>query len=280
MELSLAAGEQPGTTRHDIDSMLRSLEVDSQRAFVADEGGRVVGFVAQNLSLVVVHPDERRRGHGTRLVETALADAHQAGETVLGLASFGRAAAEDFLARRGFAYAHSLWLLALPPDQVVPAPSTRSDAILREYRRNEDVAAYVSLVNASFADHPTPLTVDEALVRHVHAQPDFDPTTIAVVTPRGEPERLVGFCRTVLLDEEGERHGDIHLIGVAPAWRGRGLGRDLLRWGVHRLREGGATKLTLTVEARNERALGLYERHGFERVQEWPQWTKAVEGAP
>lgn len=276
MERSQADGEQPGTTRHDIDSTLNGLAVEPGRVFVAAEDDRVVGFVGRMFGLVVVHPAARRRGHGTRLVDAALDDARQAGEHELSLASFGRAAPETFLARRGFVYAHSLWLLALPPNHDVPAPHAPPDVIFRQLRVDEHVGNYVALINASFVDHPTPLAVNEAQVHHVHTKPDFDPTTTAVVTPRDEPERLIGFCRTVLVHEADGRHGDVRLIGVLPAWRGRGLGRELLRWGVHRLREGGATKITLTVEARNARALGLYERHGFERMQEWPQWTKAI----
>lgn len=276
MERSLATGEQPGSTHHQIVTMLGGLEVDPSRFFVADDDGRVVGFVGRRFNLLVVHPAERRRGHGTRLLEAALADVRQAGETELSLASFGRPEPEAFLTRHGFAYAHSLWLLSLPPDQAVPTPEVPADLILRQLRRDENIGSYVALINTSFADHPTPLAVDEALVRHVHAQPDFDPTTTAVVTPRDEPERPIAFCRTGLIRENAVLIGDIHLLGVLPAWRGRGLGRELLRWGIHRLRDGGATTLILTIEARNERALRLYERHGFERVQEWPQWTKPV----
>jgi mycothiol synthase len=74
---------------------------------------------------------------------------------------------------------------------------------------------------------------------------------------------------------DGERQiGEIALIGVLPAWRGRGLGRDLLRWGIQHLRERGVADLTLNAEARNDRALALYERSGFVRVQEWPRWAK------
>ncbi|MDP9359139.1 MAG: GNAT family N-acetyltransferase [Chloroflexota bacterium] len=54
------------------------------------------------------------------------------------------------------------------------------------------------------------------------------------------------------------------------------MGRELLRWGVERVRGQGAAAVELSVEARNERALGLYERTGFERVEEWPRWSKSV----
>jgi ribosomal protein S18 acetylase RimI-like enzyme len=63
---------------------------------------------------------------------------------------------------------------------------------------------------------------------------------------------------------------------VLPAWRGRGLGRELLRWGVTELRGRGAGPIELSVEAQNERATGLYRAHGFEPAIEWPHWVLPV----
>ena len=70
--------------------------------------------------------------------------------------------------------------------------------------------------------------------------------------------------------------GEIRILGVLPEWRGRGLGRELLRWGVAHLRSGGAGLIQLSVEAENELALGLYRRTGFEPTVEWPHWTRPV----
>jgi GNAT superfamily N-acetyltransferase len=67
--------------------------------------------------------------------------------------------------------------------------------------------------------------------------------------------------------------GEIGLVGVMPQGRGRGLGRELLRWGVTQLRARGAGRIKLSVEAENELALGLYRRIGFEPLVEWPHWT-------
>jgi len=67
----------------------------------------------------------------------------------------------------------------------------------------------------------------------------------------------------MLSDEAGRPLGDINLIGVLPTWRGRGIGRALLQWGVAELRARGAARIELSVEAANERATGLYRAHGF-----------------
>ena len=56
--------------------------------------------------------------------------------------------------------------------------------------------------------------------------------------------------------------------------------RQLLRWGVHHLRDVGAETVTLSVNGRNPRALGLYEAEGFHRTSTRERWAKpAVAGA-
>jgi len=138
---------------------------------------------------------------------------------------------------------------------------------------------FVDLLNACFADHPSPLSWTVGEVEYAQSRPGFDPSTILVVSPVDRADDPVAFVRTVLGPPEdggGAPVGGIRLVGVLPPWRGRGLGRELLRWGVARLRSGGAGRVQLSVEAENELALGLYRRTGFEPVVEWPHWTRPV----
>lgn len=52
-------------------------------------------------------------------------------------------------------------------------------------------------------------------------------------------------------------------LGVLPEFEGRGLGRKLLQHAEDRGRRAGLTKITLTVDADNERAIRLYTKDGF-----------------
>lgn len=134
-----------------------------------------------------------------------------------------------------------------------------------------DVEAYVSFANAAFEGHPTPLDLTTELVRHVERLEEFVPDGMLLLRAGGT---LVGFTKTERVEEvDGRMVGYIAQIGVLPAWRGQGLGRELLRWGVTRLRESGAEAVQLAVEAWNERALQLYRRTGFQPVVEWPHWV-------
>ncbi len=276
LEAVLAAGELGGRTAQEIRHLLDLLPADPASTLVALDGEAPVGFVTPHQQLLAVHPAHRRRGHGTRLVEAGLAFSRERGEAVLSLAPpQGSEGAIPFLTRLGFAYDSSLWLLRLPRDVEVPPPVFPREVIARLYRP-DDLPGYVALVNAAFVDHPSPLQVTESIVRFVHERPDFDPDDILLVAVAVEPDRPIGFCRTKPIAKEAPASGEVSLVGVLPAWRGRGLGRELLCWGVERLRGHGAAAVELSVEARNERALRLYERTGFERVEEWPRWSKPV----
>ncbi len=64
-----------------------------------------------------------------------------------------------------------------------------------------------------------------------------------------------------------ERTGHIMNIAVDPAYRGRGLGKLLLRTGIEYLRSLGARCVELEVRVSNRAAIQLYEQHGF-RIKE------------
>lgn len=79
-----------------------------------------------------------------------------------------------------------------------------------------------------------------------------------------------------------EPHYYLQLLGVEPEWQCKGIGSALLRPVLERCdREGAAAYL----EASSERNRALYERHGFEVVDEvrlpaggppmWPMWREA-----
>jgi mycothiol synthase len=89
---------------------------------------------------------------------------------------------------------------------------------------------------------------------------------------------LVGFCSTTPERAGGVAgpHAEIWTIGVRPDRQGHGLGRQLLRWGVERLRAIGARDISLSVNSRNEHALALYESEGFARISTRERWARPV----
>lgn len=273
MERSLELGEFPGTTRHDLRRSVDRLPGNPEGTAVAVEGGRVVGYVTPSHDDLTVDAGFRRRGHGRRLVAAGLRIAGTAGLDHLQLyGEHGRPEVQAFLDALGFRYRSSLWLFQLPADRAVRGPAFPSDLEIRPFRPVEDDPRYVELLNAAFADHPTPLSVTLERVRFVHALPDFDPSGILLLAPPGgEP---VAFAKAEMAEaDDGEPTGYVGFLGVLPARRRQGLGRELLRWAVGWARERGAGLVELQVESSNDRALDLYRGEGFEPVVEWPHWV-------
>lgn len=276
-ELELASYDRapmPGVSRAEIPWLISRMEMVQDATIVAVEDGRVVGQCTPRADVLTVHPDFRRRGHGRRLVDAARSLVGRQGLAELSLwGDLARTDAAGFIAALGFSYRSSMWQFVLPPDRVVPPATFPPEVVVRSVRPGTDDGPYVVLLNRVFEDHPSPLSWPEAFIREMHARPDFDPDGVLVVAPAAEPERLVGVCRTLVVPGDGRDRGEVGVIGLLPEWRGLGLGRQLLRWGIGYLRAQGHAEVELSVEARNARALELYASEGFVGQVEWPHWV-------
>lgn len=71
---------------------------------------------------------------------------------------------------------------------------------------------------------------------------------------------MVGFIIGVV---EQDRTGHVVVLGVAPEWRRRGVGRDLMRQIETAFRERGVQLIHLEVRTTNAGARALYEGLGF-----------------
>lgn len=280
MEASLATDALPGFERGDIDRALARLPADPEGVVVAETRDGIVGYVWPRHDELLVHPAHRRRGHGRALAAAGFELVRARGLPWIQLYVPPHLPASVAFANAvGLHYHSSLWLFRLRDATAVPEPAFPPEFAVRGLG-DLDLETYTELANDTFADHPTPLSWTVETIRAVHALPDFDPAGVLLVTPRDEPERLVAFTRVEIgPGDDGEMEGWIALIGVRRAWRGRGLGRELLRWCVARCRAAGAVRIELAVEALNERALGIYRRDGFEPTIEWPHWIR-VTGIP
>jgi mycothiol synthase len=248
-------------------------------AVLALEDGVICGYVSARHEDLIVHPAYRRHGHGRRLLAAGQRQAEADGESELLLYVPATGPGPRFAAAMGMTYRSSMWRMDLPATAEVAAPAFPSGIVTRPYGDWLPLEKYVALLNESFASHPTPISWTVEAIRYAESQRPSGPADALLVCPADAPEHPIGFGRAVLgPPEKGVPGpvGEIRMIGVLPDWRGRGLGRELLRWGVAHLREQGAALVKLSVEAENELALRLYERNGFRPVVEWPHWAIPV----
>jgi mycothiol synthase len=281
MAAALAFDAFPGVTAWDLDMEVGSILGDPDGTAVAVDDGVLCGYVCPRADDLTVHPEFRRHGHGRRLFAAGMEVVARAGEEAICLYVPSTGAGPEFASAMGLAYRSSLWRLNLSPGAAVPSPVFPGGVVGRAYGDWIPLPQFVDFLNHSFAGHPSPISWTVGQIEYVHIRPEFDPTSILLLTPADLPERPIGFARIALGPPEdggggGARVGEVALIGVLPQWRGRGLGRELLRWGVAQLLARGAGPIQLTVEAENELALGLYLRTGFEPAVKWPHWTRSV----
>ncbi len=277
MEACLATDGIPGFGRSDIERALVRIVPDPEGTVVALEDGRIAGYATPHHDDLTVHPAARRRGHGRRLVGAALELTRRRGGDVLQLYVPPHLPASVAFAKAlGFTYRSSLWQFELAADREVAPPSFPPDVVTRvfDHEREADPDEWVAFMLACFEGHPTPMSWTPAVIAHVNASPDFDSSGILIVSPADAPDRRIGFARIEIhVGEGGAVIGDVGLIGVLPECRRRGLGRELLRWGIADLRRRGAGSIELSVEATNDRATALYRAHGFVPTIEWPHWV-------
>ncbi|MBW1888228.1 MAG: GNAT family N-acetyltransferase, partial [Deltaproteobacteria bacterium] len=78
----------------------------------------------------------------------------------------------------------------------------------------------------------------------------------------------IGYCWTIINSEENSalkiKKGRIHMMGVDPDYRGKGLGKAVLSAGLTHLMERGIELAELTVDSSNTVACSLYKSVGFE----------------
>jgi GNAT superfamily N-acetyltransferase len=116
--------------------------------------------------------------------------------------------------------------------------------------------AYAAVINSSFEGYPVRITFNAAMMaRRVRLeQQDLEASLVAL--DGGEAVGMAG------LAVRGVR-GWVSGFGVAPAWRGKGLGRRLMSALVERARAYGLRQLSLDVLAENAAAVRLYEGAGM-----------------
>ncbi|MGD0880461.1 MAG: mycothiol synthase [Acidimicrobiales bacterium] len=169
------------------------------------------------------------------------------------------ATAEDDrrLASRGFEVERDLVQMRC---RLPVAPTDAPPIATRPFRVGVDEEPWLVANNRAFAGHPEQGHWDLATIREREAEPWFDPDGFLVLEVDG---RLAGSCWTKVHGDERPPVGEIYVIGVDPAFHGRGWGRALTLAGLDHLTSVGMTRAMLFVDAANVAALTMYRSMGF-----------------
>ncbi len=213
------------------------------------EDSRLVGFLGlyafggPTVELAgMVHPDYRRRGIGTRMLDEATELCREQGRHKILLiiprsSPGGRALAES----RGGFLDHSEHALDLE-EAASEGPSDPS-LVLRRVT-SDDIIEEARILAEAFGESTGSMVLDAPDESRLVAERDG--RIIATLRVNRSPEQW-----------------NIYGFAVEPQLRGMGIGRDLLRRICHQAHDAGVTRLHLEVEVNNDRALGLYTSLGF-----------------
>jgi len=244
--------------------------------FFAEAEGRLAGYGElwhapgrpRNTLRVLVHPDWRRRGLGTRLLRTIEARARALGGQRLDTQiESSQQGGRSFLEARGFRPVHYSWQMLLPDVSAAP-PEWPRGCTARTFVPGLDQRTSVELENQAFLDEWEFVPVELAEIEGFVRSPSFRADGVIYAVVDGQ---VAGECWCWIDDEavarSGEKQGDVWCLCVHPEHRRRGLGRALLLAGVQWLREQGMASACLYVDGANERAKHLYESVGFGAVR-------------
>ena len=254
--------------------------------FLAEREGKVVGYmnltpelgIGRVILSCLIHPENRRKGLATQLCHESMRRASSLGAKVVqGCISQGNTPAENWASKLGFGYARRFLELKMKlSDEWITG--TGSGSITCRHLRLGEESVLAELQNRSFTGtwgyHPGAV---EEIAYRVNLR-DCSPEGIILVC---EGDRPLGYCwTTVSMDEittSSAGRGRIHMIGVIPEHRGRGLGRCALMAGLRYLKSRGAEEVDLTVDGDNREACDLYESVGFEICSTTVWYEKALE---
>ncbi len=152
-------------------------------------------------------------------------------------------------------------------------PATQTPWRIREVQPS-DAEDIIALLKTTFAEPGSNLlleadefsmTVDEEESFLTEQSLRTDWVGFVAVT-REKPARVIGLLTAEGKQRRAIKHRASIGITIAQAWRGQGIGKALMKQVIKWAKETeGITRLELEVLARNEVAVHLYERLGFER---------------
>jgi mycothiol synthase len=238
---------------------------------VAYAAGRLLGYaqLGDGSAEVVVDPAARRHGTGRALLDA-----------VLGLDPGARVwahgnlpAAQALAGSSGLGAVRELHKMARPLTAADTAAVTLPDGFhSRAFEPGRDEQAWLETNAAAFAEHAEQGRMTLADLQERMGQAWFDPAGFILVEADDAPGRVAAFHWTKVDPEQrssldpARPAGEVYVVGVHPAYQGRGLGRPVTALGLAHLAGLGLPEVVLYVDGDNTAALRTYTGLGFSSI--------------
>lgn len=221
--------------------------------------GKLVALAATDgeTSELAVHPAHRRQGIGKALISVLPTDAVWAHGNTEG--------AQALASTLHMKKTRELLVMAIEGDALTEAsayanPEGFSNSSLKNApgTREEVETAWIKANNEAFIWHPEQGGWNVTRLHQAQKADWFLDTDVLFLW---EGEELAGFHWT---KQHNPELFEIYVVGLAKAFRGRGLGDPLVRLGMRHMLNRGARRVILYVEADNKPAVAAYEKLGFD----------------
>ena len=235
---------------------------------------------------LVVDPPARRQGTGRALVDAVLDQAPRARFWAHGRLP----AAQALAASAGLEAVRELHKMARPLGEgdLDPAASALPAGFTaRAFVPGRDEQAWLATNAAAFAHHPEQGRLTLADLRERMAQPWFDPAGFLLVEADESVAApaagdVAAFHWTKVDAEQrssvypGRSAGEVYVVGVHPAYQGRGLGRPVTALGLAHLAGLGLPEVVLYVDGDNQAAIRTYTGLGFRSIMVDVMYARTV----
>jgi ribosomal protein S18 acetylase RimI-like enzyme len=281
------------TTAEEMLELEKHPSFDLEGRFIAEFNGTPVGAIHAHIEKsdkekngfikdFCVLPVFRSRGIDESLLEAAINEFKKNGvSTVRAWTGVKRTDRIQFLERNGFKFAYRTIDMRISLADIPSNINENMEVAIRKLRteKSSDIEALNWLGNECFKGNPivAPKTVEETrqslLNNSVFRQQEFFFGML--------DKRNVGYIGLGIDEKYNAEHnvksGFVNGIGVLPAFRKRGIGTRLMLHGLNALKARGMTSATLDTEDNNPtRAITLYEKIGFQVLQEYVTYKKNV----
>lgn len=128
--------------------------------------------------------------------------------------------------------------------------ASECDLELKKVETPAEVTEWTSLASAAFG-----YAIDEAVTAQLPGQADID---LLLVHEKSNPQQAIA---TALLFATGDTIG-VHMVGVAPHGRGKGIAMQLMQFIIGQTKQQGYAYMTLQASPAGE---GIYRKLGFQQ---------------
>jgi len=251
---------------------------------VLDLDQRVLGVVAVRAepapdgampARIALATDARSQAHAAALIHGAIELIASAGGERVRLFVPSRASWMQEAARAaGFEPVRTVAHMLMPATTPTPKGALSEGLRLRAIRPGEDHAVLDAL-NRNWTGTWNFVEITLEMI-----QEDLEVDREGMLLAVDASDRIVGTCHAVYEPTEQNPDGNprawISNVTVDHGYRKRGIARALLAAGIARLRELGATSITLGVDTFDPAPFHLYQSVGFEVSTSQEAWDKAL----